>query len=366
MKKIYVITENSNPNSRAFNYPLIASKKNFLEKGYNIKLKFMSRFSQSFPNIPEECSLFFINKKIFRDYENSKNDIFEYLRKSAKFADKICWFDTSDSTYANQLEVLEYVDVYFKNQIYRDLDYYIKPFKKGRIFSDYFDTIYDAEEEDFDTFIPEKKDISKIKVSWNSSLEYYNPARYSLCAKFKRLLRPLTANFSDKVSISPFYNVNQKRENNLSCRLGLFHARKSILAHRKAVINKIEKRGLKCGTVSLQEYFEELKHSKIGVGPFGLGEITLRDFEIIICGAALLKPDMSHMKTWPDIFINGETCLMHKWDLSDFDEKIDFLLANPEKRTQIAENAQQKYKYYFTEDGKNEFVDRLLKNIADK
>jgi hypothetical protein len=58
------------------------------------------------------------------------------------------------------------------------------------------------------------------------------------------------------------------------------------------------------------------------VSPFGFGEITLKDFEVFLTGGLLLKPDMSHMQTWPDVFRAGETMAAHAWDLSDFEDTV--------------------------------------------
>jgi hypothetical protein len=112
--------------------------------------------------------------------------------------------------------------------------------------------------------------------------------------------------------------------------------------------------------ISLSEYFSELRNSQIGVGPFGVGEITLRDFEIIICGAALIKPDMNHLETWPNLFQPDETYVPHKWDLSDLKEKLNGLIGNPDLRIQLAMKAQKNYKEAVSPEGLANFADRLI------
>ena len=78
------------------------------------------------------------------------------------------------------------------------------------------------------------------------------------------------------------------------------------------------------------------------ISPFGWGEIAYRDFEIFISGAALLKPSMSHMKTWPDIYVEGETFVSYSWDLSDIDEKLHYL-GESATSTEIAQWGQETY-----------------------
>jgi hypothetical protein len=91
--------------------------------------------------------------------------------------------------------------------------------------------------------------------------------------------------------------------------------------------------------VSRAEYLDELLRSKIVVSPFGYGEICWRDFEAIICGAVLFKPDMSHVQTRPNVFIPYITYVPLKWDYSDLEEKSEYYLQNKEKLVDIATGA---------------------------
>jgi hypothetical protein len=91
--------------------------------------------------------------------------------------------------------------------------------------------------------------------------------------------------------------------------------------------------------VGLTRYLQELRHSKICFSPFGYGEVCWRDFEAVANGAVLLKPDMSHIRTDPDIFIAGETYMPVAWDLSDFEDKVHLLLEDTALRKQLTENA---------------------------
>ncbi|HEY7771793.1 MAG TPA: hypothetical protein VIC26_01320, partial [Marinagarivorans sp.] len=54
--------------------------------------------------------------------------------------------------------------------------------------------------------------------------------------------------------------------------------------------------------LSWRKYIGELKRSKICFSPFGYGEVCWRDFEAIAAGALLVKPDMGHMRSAPDIY----------------------------------------------------------------
>jgi hypothetical protein len=88
--------------------------------------------------------------------------------------------------------------------------------------------------------------------------------------------------------------------------------------------------------VSPKQYFSELRSSKICFSPFGYGEGCHRDFEAAYGGALLLKPDMAHIETNPDIFIPYKTYVPLNWRFGDFEDKaLHFLKAGTERRNII-------------------------------
>jgi len=58
-----------------------------------------------------------------------------------------------------------------------------------------------------------------------------------------------------------------------------------------------------------------------------------------MCGALLIKPDMNHVQTTPDIFVPYETYVPLAWDFSDLSEKLDYYLANDAARQRIVDQA---------------------------
>jgi hypothetical protein len=74
-------------------------------------------------------------------------------------------------------------------------------------------------------------------------------------------------------------------------------------------------------TVSFKEYLAELRDSRLCVSPFGAGEVCWRDFEAIMSGALLVKPDMAHIHTHPDVFRPHETYVPVRWDFADLEEQ---------------------------------------------
>ncbi|MEI6543744.1 MAG: glycosyltransferase, partial [Methylococcales bacterium] len=83
---------------------------------------------------------------------------------------------------------------------------------------------------------------------------------------------------------------------------------------------------------------------------FGYGEVCWRDFEAICTGSLVFKQDMSHTVCSPDIFIPYETYVPLAFDLSDFDEKLNYYLLNEEERVRITRNAFNRLHNYFIND----------------
>ncbi len=356
--KVNVITNNSCPNSRAFNCPLLAARNFFREKKH--KLKFFFNFSDKL----FDCDVLFVNSNVFRSFwKSDKGGIFSFLEKAKKSKLKTVWFDTTDSTWCTQFEALPYVDLFLKSQLLKDRRQYLSPFRTGRIFTDFFDDLYNCGETEVDYPAPKKEELSKLDISWNTCFENYTQSRYGLPARVRQKLRNCAANFIPEKMNIRFDSPVSERYSDISCRLGLSHSRKSVVAHRQAVIDIMKNMRVPCGKIPLDEYFTELRNSKVGIGPFGVGEITLRDFEIIICGAALVKPDMSHLDTWPELFVQGKTFAAHKWDLSDFEECAERLLSHPDHRQEIALKAQNVYKNAVSGEGMNNFAERLIGKI---
>ena len=99
---------------------------------------------------------------------------------------------------------------------------------------------------------------------------------------------------------------------------------------------------------SFSEFINVMRKSKCTLSPYGMGEFCFRDFEIIQYGSVMIKPDMSKIKTIPNIFIPYETYIPCSHDWSDLVEKINWVKNNQEKCKQIAFNAQQIMEKSFT------------------
>lgn len=109
------------------------------------------------------------------------------------------------------------------------------------------------------------------------------------------------------------------------------------------------------------QFLAEMRHSKVCISPFGYGEVCWRDYEAVLTGAVLVKPDMSHIETDPDIFVPWETYAPVAWDLSDFAEVLQRLLADEGLRTRITSQARETLRRWLASDS---FARRLAPLLA--
>jgi hypothetical protein len=108
-------------------------------------------------------------------------------------------------------------------------------------------------------------------------------------------------------------------------------------------------------------YLDELARSRLCFSPFGYGEVAWRDFEAVMCGSLLIKPDVSHLETVPNIFVPGESYVPLRWDLSDLEPAVRRYLADHDERRRITENASRILHEYFRE---NRFVEQMAPLFA--
>ena len=106
--------------------------------------------------------------------------------------------------------------------------------------------------------------------------------------------------------------------------------------------------------VPQREYYDELLRSWICISPFGYGEVCGRDIEAILCGCLMIKPNMSHIRSKPDIFVPGVTYVPVQWDYTDLAETCDYYLDHEEERARIAGNA---YRVLADSDSADAFVE---------
>ena len=89
---------------------------------------------------------------------------------------------------------------------------------------------------------------------------------------------------------------------------------------------------------SIEEYASQMNKCKAWLGTTGpVDDISPRYFEVALSKVLLICNDMPEVNG--PVFVDGETCMTFKNDMSDFEEKLDFYLNNDEERNRVISNA---------------------------
>jgi len=338
MTRVHVLTPGfTSPNGCAFLFPLIVHRRALAERGIGIAFF----HSDADPAALTDCDVLIVDGKYYSPrWIPDTPGALDALARLGQGAAKLFYFDITDSSGWDHARGLPLVAAYFKNQLLRDRTAYLRPLYGYRPYSDHYHRTQgvtdagDAMSEPID----DPALLDKLHVGWNSALADYSwlgPARMALYGK---LPWPALLRFPDG-----YEPPGARRPLPLACRIGTAYARDSVAWQRHAIAERLAGR-VATGKVSRRAYLAELRRARVVVSPFGLGEITLRDFEIFLAGAVALKPRMTHLETWPDLFRDGETIAVHGWDLDDLDQAIERLLDEPLRAQKIAARAQADYR----------------------
>lgn len=350
MKKVHVLTPGYwSANSQSFLNPLLINRRLLRHSG--IDLAFFSSISDSIV----ECDYLLIDSKFFKPYWAGRSkEALEIIERLSQEITTVLWFHTGDSAgalgnYAKS--ILPFVKAFFKSQVYADKTLYQTPLYGNRLYTDFYHRhigINDETVPELDSIL-DSEELSKIQVSWNIGFarcfNFYGEYIASLYNRFPSTLL---------LSISPmFHEVSKRRTRDTYTRMGLNFPRETVGYQRAQLALLMGKQP----RVSRAQYYKEMKQSKVVVSPFGWGEINNRDFEAFIYGCLLLKPSMDHLETYPNFFIERETYISYKWDLSDMKDVIEDAVHHYKQYREIAHTAQQRYvDIVFSRTGRENFV----------
>lgn len=272
---------------------------------------------------------------------NKKISLEESVERGLKFLDGISGdyfiFDGSDSTSlmgAYEVLVQSKAKYLFKNQLLKSREAYAEPTAFNKWFfgngSD-LDLGYNISEEDW----------SRIKLSgWN--LGYFMP-NLQFRPATQKLYQPSE---SKAIDLCAIYQGEHFKESDHLARNDMYYTNHRTGAWKE--IAKQDKYSSVKDKLPYDQYINTLYQSKLALSPFGMGEVCYRDFEVLEFGVALVKPDMSRVDTYPNIFIENETYIPVEPDWSNLNEKVLEALANPEKISYIRDNARKAYQEQYT------------------
>lgn len=261
--------------------------------------------------------------------------------KEADSRSKIVALDLSDSTACPFLDLLPYVDVLWKSQLFIDRSRYTDDIAGGMVIAEWVQAELGFSLGDW--HFGSKGDpnqLDRLMCGWTMGVSRF----------YRRLA------FWAKCSAKPW----RRRKFDLNCRFKKpdraidlpwewYHEYRYFAATRVEGLV-----GFHVGPsepLSQLAYLQDLMKSRAVFSPFGWGEVCFRDYEAIACGCVLIKPDMSHLVCNPNIFVAGETYVPVAWDFSDLSERLQWVLDNPDEAERIIRNGQETLRRAAIRDG---------------
>jgi hypothetical protein len=259
----------------------------------------------------------------------------------------LIYFDGDDDGCVQWGELLGLVDLYVKKHVFADASFYQKQFVGKNNLTDYVARV--SGRSFADNPIPYSGTVSadqmaKIFAGYNIALD----------DKITGLFRDTRPARPEEKNVDVMCRAACAPENWLYGLRGQVAGALEPLRQLGFAVLLPNKR------VDQKAYYEEMRRSRICVSPFGYGELCWRDFETVLMGSLLVKPDMSHLHTEPNIFIPGETYVPVKWDYSDLAEVCARYLADDEERNRIIRQAHRVLSDYYNDFSFLKCFSRLL------
>lgn len=276
---------------------------------------------------------------------------------------RVVWFDDADHTGRLRRYLLDRVSVYAKAQLPRDRDELLGPSRSGVPTWDRLAALHEVEvdpsPDDRTRVAPDQLD--RVAIGWDLAYSpriWGPPSASRLPAPADPLLRWLP---TARAASSAFGD----RPRVITARAGAWSAIPVVAAHRSAVRAAVARAATALGAdarldggLSLREYREEMASSRAVVSPFGIGELCYRDYEAAVAGAVCVKPDVSHLETFPGVLQAGATYLPVAWDMSDLEDALATAL-DPTTGAVVASSFHDAYAEALGPTGRDRFVTHL-------
>lgn len=309
----------------------------------------------------QEGDLLILVRK-YHDGKTTEEGMIAELKSLRKNFNKIVYFDDSAAASVILFSIFPCVDEYWKRSKLINTTIYKKKLYGGHLYSDYYSKKFglnDGDQEFYNFVMGDHINLNKLKISWNIGIGAY-PTNNNLITNNNYLfIRRMTTAMTLLPSIKPIHNILSNylnrmkdeliKEVNLKEKIMKFssrfidaHYRKTVGYQRNLLIEDTKQHQLfLVGHKNKKDFIEETYQVFGTLSPFGWGEICYRDFEAALGGSLLIKPDMSHIETWPNLYAK-DMYIPLSWDLSNLQD-LEYLFDNIEKCEQAVNLARQEY-----------------------
>lgn len=229
-----------------------------------------------------------------------------------------------------------HIHYYVKKSLFMDREQYFQPTMGHTNLEDYYRRAYDMPCDLHNWHVP-RDILAKLRIGPHFFLAPNFIGKMQQSRPLSDYDRPIDIHARLGVTGSPWYSrMRQEAVRAVS-----------TIPHIKSVTRP---------GIPRPRYMRELYQSKLCFSPFGYGELCWRDIEAFLAGAVLIKPDMGHVQTEPNLFIPHETYLPVRWDFADLADVVHKALADPPKCRDMAEHARTRIRAYLRE---KRFVDDM-------
>jgi hypothetical protein len=269
--------------------------------------------------------LVFLGNEDFQNRKLPLQDSIEYgINNVSKYNTTVFLIDSSDSTsLMGSIEILQALENTFlvKNQM-MVRHHYSEPHPHGKWFWD--------GSEDTISYNINQADFRRVNLS-GYNLGFHDPNYDSF----------YYSEGERDVDICAIYQYSHDENYDFTQRNDLYYS-----DHRMKPFEMLKNSEYKVetGKRPYEDYVKVLMNSKIGISPFGMGEICFRDFEMMKFGLVMIKPDMRRVMTNPNPYKEWETYVPVKPDWSDLHEVLNVVLSDWTKYSIIADNFRKKFR----------------------
>jgi len=346
---IHIIHSNSKIESLYTLFPLIISK-------YGHLLKFVNFASAAAKTVEGECVILV---RVFKGNKSFEGDIEKkraYVKDFRQRFNRVIMMDDGAGSDSLHFEYMDLVDLYYKGKLLKDPKHYLQLMYGRQIFTNYYNQKFGIVDEQV-KLRDRPQDpslLKKLRVSWNLGYGMYPVPTENLM----RLAR-LATNYSLPKVLKPWFVYSyQKMMQTLSkpvnytARLNSVHARfgyaslpNTIAYQRKTFVERCATiDNVIVGKIKQAAYNAEISKVAAILSPFGWGEICFRDFEAIFNSSLLIKPDMDHIETWPDVYKPYKTYIPVDWDGNNLKETVSRAIADIKNYQSVIETAKDEYR----------------------
>ena len=229
------------------------------------------------------------------------------------------------------------------------------------------------------------KDFDLYKKGWANGRYYWGEGNYSVddIDNLKSKMKLTGCNWLSTVKPN-WLQYNSEKQYDISCMFGYptdppvyehdLCQTEYYDEHRRKLLEELslsKYKNLKIAKlidgkrIPKDKYYQMMYNSKIIMAPLGYGSMAPRDIESAMFGSVLVKPDVSFIDSKPFIYEDNVTYVAVKYDWTDLQEKIDYVLSDYSKlQNYYVENMRESYNKKYNKHDFVKYIYNIFLNLS--